>query len=136
MTFTLPSYLYKVPKIIRVIDGDTVDIIIDLGFSITIRKRICMLELDTDEMCGGTIETKKRANIAKVRLEKLLSSGDVYIQTTMDKTGKYGRLLGKFFVVGGDKVIDVNGTLTEEGYEKGNIGTTFIEKIKSFLLLG
>ena len=136
MTFTLPNYLYKVSEVIRVIDGDTVDITIDLGFYITARKRIRMLEIDTDEMRGGTTETKQRANMAKARLEKLLASGDVYIQTRMDKTGKYGRLLGKLYVVKGDTVIDVNGTLTEEGYEKGGTGTTFLESVKSFLLTG
>lgn len=134
MTFTLPNYVYRVPEVVRVIDGDTVDIIIDMGFHTTILKRIRMTDIDTDELRGGTVETKKRANMAKERLEKLLASGDVYIQTQMDKTGKYGRLLGKFYVVQGETVIDVNVTLVEEGYEKGNIGTTFMENVKSFLL--
>jgi len=136
MNFTLPSYIYRVKEVLRVIDGDTVDILIDVGFYTSIRKRIRMLDIDTDELRGGTVDTKTRAKLAKTRLEKLLATGDVYIQTRMDATGKYGRLLGNFYTVNGETVIDVNGTLVEEGYEKGNTGTTFIEKLKSFLLTG
>ena len=134
MDFTLPNYIYKVTEIVKVVDGDTVYIIIDLGMHITVYKKIRMLDIDTDEVRGGTIDTKLRANLAKDRLKTLLESGDVYIQTKMDTTGKYGRLLGDFYVVDGDTVIDVKATLIDEGYEKGGTGTTFIEKIKSFLL--
>ena len=134
MNFILPNYIYRVKEIVRVIDGDTVDVIIDLGFYLNSLKRVRMIDLDTDEMRGGTIETKQRANMAKDRLEQLLSFGNVYIQTQMDKTGKYGRLLGKFFIVKDSSVIDVNGTLIEEGYQKGGIGTVFTEKVKSFPL--
>lgn len=132
--FKLPTYVYHVKEVLRVIDGDTVDIIIDLGFYTTVRKRIRMLEIDTDELRGGTVDTKLRANLAKDRLIVLLDSGDLYIQTKMDTTGKYGRLLGKFYIVNGDNVIDVNATLVEEGYEKGGTGTSFTERLKNFFL--
>lgn len=134
MDFTLPNYIYKVKEVVRVVDGDTVYIICDLGMHITVYKKIRMLDIDTDEMRGGTIDTKLRANLAKDRLIDLLASGDVYIQTKMDSTGKYGRLLGNFYVVQDDTVIDVKATLIEEGYEKGGTGTSFTERLKSFFL--
>ena len=136
MDFTLPNYIYKVKEVVRVVDGDTVYIICDLGMHITVYKKIRMLEIDTDELRGGTVDTKARAKAAKARLEELLASGDVYIQTKMDSTGKYGRLLGSFYVVQGDTVIDVKATLIEEGYEKGGTGTSFTERLKSFFLGG
>ena len=119
MHFSLPTYVYHVKEVVRVIDGDTVDIIIDLGVYTTVRKRIRMLEIDTDELRGGTVDTKLRANLAKDRLIALLYYGDVYIQTNMYTTVKYGRLIGKFYIVNGDTIVDVNATLVEEGYEKG-----------------
>ena len=134
MDFTLPNYIYKVKEVVRVVDGDTVYIICDLGMHITVYKKIRMLDIDTDEMRGGTVDTKLRANLAKDRLIDLLASGDVYIQTKMDSTGKYGRLLGNFYVVQDDTVIDVKATLIEEGYEKGGTGTSFTERLKSFFL--
>lgn len=120
MTLTIPDYTYRVKEVVRVIDGDTVDIIIDLGFYLNSLKRIRILDLDTDEMRGGTVETKERAQKAKERLEQLLSMGTVYIRTEMDATGKYGRLLGSFFVINDGTAIDVTKTLVAEGYQKGN----------------
>jgi len=121
MEFEIPTYTYRVKNVVRVVDGDTVDIDIDLGFYLTARKRIRMLDIDTDELRGGTIETKARANMAKERLEVLLSTGDVYIKTKMDATGKYGRLLGTFYVVVNSLAVDINAKLVAEGFEKGTI---------------
>ena len=58
MSLRLPDYTYRVKEVIRIIDGDTVDILIDLGFYLTARKRIRMLDIDTDEVRGGTAATK------------------------------------------------------------------------------
>ncbi len=136
MSFSIPDYTYRVREIIRVIDGDTVDIYIDAGFFMYVRKRIRLLELDTEELRGGTVDTKYRAVAAKERIKELFAMGDVYITTKMDTTGKYGRMLGWFFVVVDDQVIDINKTLFEEGYEKGDTTMTFIEKLVSYILPG
>jgi len=127
----LPSYRYRVKEIVRVIDGDTVDVIIDLGFNILTKERIRLIGIDTDELRGGTMETKIRANAASKRIEELLNMGDVIVETEKDKTGKYGRMLGRFFVYSpkGDKFIDVSRTLLTEGYEKGGTGINFNEKL-------
>lgn len=134
MDFNVPEYTYRVKEVVKIIDGDTVDILIDLGFYITIYKRIRLLDIDTDEMRGGTDETKTRAVAAKERIDELLAMGPVFIRTKMDTTGKYGRVLGEFFVINVDTVIDVIATLKIEGYEKGNTETTFIKKLVSYLI--
>lgn len=145
MEFHKPDYTYRVLKVAkeisadhespRVIDGDTVDIMIDVGFYTFIRKRVRMLDIDTDELRGGTIETKERARAAKLRLLELLNSGDIYIRTEMDAQGKYGRILGTFFVELEDgTVIDVNQKLVDEGFQKGEENTsTVIEWIKKLV---
>jgi len=134
MNLRLPDYTYRVKEVLRVIDGDTVDVLLDLGFYLTARKRIRMLDIDTDEMRGGTAETKLRARMAKDRLIELLEMGDVYIKTKMDSTGKYGRLLGTLFVIVGDSAVDVNGTLVLEGHIKGGTGMEFTEDLKTVLV--
>ena len=75
-------YQYKA-KLIRVVDGDTVDAMIDCGFS-TFKK-------DKKE--------KEKGFAAKARLEELLGEGnnEFIVETSIDKKGKYGRLLGKLF---------------------------------------
>lgn len=135
MNLVKPDYTYKVNEVIRVIDGDTVDIMIDVGFYMSIRKRIRMLDIDTEELRGGTLATKERAKAATLRLIDLLDSGDVYIKTKMDTTGKYGRLLGTLFVELSDgTMIDINQTLVTEGFQKGDANTsTVIEWIKKLV---
>ncbi len=120
LELNIPDYTYRIKEVIRVIDGDTVDVIIDLGFYLNARKRIRFLNIDTYELRGGTDETKTLAKAAKARLEELLATPDslIYIKTKMDTTGKYGRLLGKLYVVRNTDgfIIDINHVLLEEGF--------------------
>jgi len=139
MEFKKPDYTYKVKEVVKIVDGDTVDVIVSLGFNLTALKRVRFLHVDTDELRGGTTETKQRAKAAKLRVEELLKSGSVYLRTKMDSTGKYGRVLGEFFVVrtviqeSGEStvIINVNQTLIDEGFSKGETNTkTVTEWIK------
>jgi len=118
----IPDYTYRVKEVVRVIDGDTVDLIVDLGFYVTVHKRIRFLEIDTYELRGGTVETKKLANEAKTRLIELLSQKNtkIYIKTKMDDEGKYGRMLGKLYVIRDNDgfIYDINHILLQEGYVK------------------
>jgi len=120
LELNIPDYTYRIKEVIRVIDGDTVDVMIDLGFYISARKRIRFLEIDTYEMRGGTAETKALARAAKDRLIELLATPNakVYIRTEMDSTGKYGRLLGRLYVIRDNDgfIYDINHILLEEGY--------------------
>ncbi len=116
----IPDYTYRIKEVVRVIDGDTVDVLIDLGFYLSARKRIRFLSIDTYELRGGTVETKAKGQAAKARLIDLLATPNakVYIKTEMDDTGKYGRLLGRLYVVRNADgfVIDINHVLLEEGH--------------------
>ena len=120
LELNIPDYTYRIKEVVRVIDGDTVDVMIDLGFYLTARKRIRYLNIDTYEIRGGTAETKALGKAAKARLIELLATPDakVYIKTEMDDTGKYGRLLGKLYVIRNADgfIIDINHVLLEEGF--------------------
>ena len=91
-------YQYKA-KLIRVVDGDTVDAMIDCGFSTFKKERIRLYGIDTPECRTRDKEEKARGLAAKARLEELIAEGDneFIIETSIDKKGKYGRLLGKLF---------------------------------------
>ena len=113
--FEGPQYVYKVASVDRVVDGDTVDLVIDLGFSIFTKQRIRLAGIDTPEFRGGTAESKIKAQIAATRLEELLGSGEVFIRTEQDKKGSFGRYLGYLIVVKQGIDFEVNQILLEEG---------------------
>ena len=84
--------------IVKVIDGDTVDVDIDLGFGVWLKKqRIRLYGIDTPESRTRDLEEKKYGLIAKAFVLACLPLGTTQTLTTVqDKTGKYGRILGKF----------------------------------------
>ena len=92
-------YQYKVKKILRVIDGDTIDILIDVGFYITLQQRVRLKDIDAAETRTKDLEKKKEGLIATEWLKKELSrEGEWIIETT--KEDKYGRILGELYLVG------------------------------------
>tara|TARA_R110002012_G_scaffold108185_7_gene250667 strand:+ start:172 stop:516 length:345 start_codon:yes stop_codon:yes gene_type:complete len=102
-------YTYKA-KLDRVVDGDTVDAHIDLGFDITIHKRIRLAGIDTPESRTRDLEEKKRGLASKDKLVELLGDGDFVLESK--EVGKYGRVLGTLLVDN----ININDTLVEEGF--------------------
>ena len=105
-------YEYKA-TIRRVVDGDTVDVTLDLGFNIMYNSRIRLLGIDTPESRTRDLEEKKRGLAAKDRVKELCPVGSsVTLKTTKDGRGKFGRILGEIFV--GD--INVNQQLVSEGH--------------------
>ena len=105
-------YQYKIKKINRVIDGDTVDLDIDLGFGLTISQRVRLLHIDAAEIRTKDLEEKERGLEAKDWLEKELSrEGEWVINTTKDD--KYGRILGELYLVGDP--VTVNEKMINEG---------------------
>ena len=86
--------------ILRVVDGDTVDVDIDLGFGVWMRKeRIRVLGIDTPESRTRDKVEKTYGIMAKEFVKSYLPVGSVQtLQTEKDGTGKYGRILGKFLV--------------------------------------
>jgi len=87
-------------NILKVIDGDTVDVDIDLGFGVWMRKeRIRILGIDTPESRTRDLTEKVYGNLAKNFVKSYLPVGSVQVlQTEKDGTGKFGRILGKFLV--------------------------------------
>tara|TARA_B100000686_G_scaffold353986_1_gene462005 strand:- start:10426 stop:10932 length:507 start_codon:yes stop_codon:yes gene_type:complete len=93
--------------LVRVLDGDTIDCYIDLGFDLKIKKRVRYMGIDTWESRTRDKEEKKKGLAAKARNKELLEAGVFKIISY--GTGKFGRVLGEIFVspdaVGEDAVI-------------------------------
>ena len=107
-------YTYKA-KLDRIIDGDTVDAHIDLGFDITVHKRIRLAGIDTPESRTRDLEEKERGLASKARLEELLEGGEFVVESK--EVGKYGRVLGELIVYPeGELPVNINETLVAEGY--------------------
>jgi micrococcal nuclease len=105
-------YKYKIKKITRVIDGDTIEVDIDLGFHVTLNQRVRLKGIDASETRTLDLEEKKKGLEAKEWLTKELSrEGDWIIETT--KEDKYGRILGILYCIG-DRVT-INERMLNEG---------------------
>ena len=87
-------------KILRVIDGDTVDVDIDLGFGVWMHKeRVRLHGIDTPESRTKDLEEKKYGLLAKEQIQAFMPVGSMQtLVTVKDKTGKFGRILGKFLI--------------------------------------
>jgi micrococcal nuclease len=86
-------------KVVKIIDGDTVDVDIDLGFGVWLKKeRIRMFGIDTPESRTRDLEEKKYGNAAKEFITGMLNDeGGIVLKTRKDKEGKYGRILGELW---------------------------------------
>ena len=115
----MEKYIYRA-KLDRVVDGDTVDALIDVGFDIWFKKRIRFMGLDTWESRTRDLEEKKKGLAAKARTKELLekvSSKSGYFRLKSHGLGKYGRVLGEIFIMDKDgKQWNVNETLIAEGH--------------------
>ena len=99
----------------RVIDGDTCDALIDLGFDTYVKKRIRFYGVDTWESRTRNLEEKKKGLAAKAYVEDLLkNSDDGKFSIISHGVGKYGRVLGELFVKGHEQ--SVNELLKENGH--------------------
>ena len=112
-------YNYKI-NLIRVIDGDTIDAEIDLGFGIKVKKRIRFLGINTPESRTRDLEEKARGLAAKDRLKQLLE-GCENIQLNSHGVGKFGRCLGELHIdiVDGKEgltMTNLNELLIKEGH--------------------
>ena len=101
---------------IRVIDGNTVDAVIDLGFNGTIRQRIKLYGVNVDDIRSTDEDKKSNAIVAKNKLTELLGQ-EFICETIMNKRGKAGRIMGKLFTLDASKSkTDVNQKMIEDGY--------------------
>lgn len=104
-------YEYKV-KIRRIVDGDTVDVDIDLGFdTILSKQRIRLYGIDTPESRTRDKEEKFYGKLsAKFLKEQCKNSSEIFLKTYLDKKGKFGRILGELIVEG----VNINKMMIEK----------------------
>lgn len=108
----------------RVVDGDTVDGEIDLGFNISVKKRIRLVGINAPETrLQSKIKdeekrlAEKEAGLrAKDKLADMLHAKEILIKTKLDKTGKFGRVLGTLFTLEEQGLLDINDFLLSKGY--------------------
>lgn len=108
-------YTYKA-KLIRAVEGDTIDADIDLGFDLSIRQRVKLYGIATPDIKSKDLETKQKALDVKSRLIEMLGNGFV-VETILNKRGKYGRVMGIVYIEdSSNNLINVNKLLIEEGF--------------------
>jgi micrococcal nuclease len=122
-------YEYFVKEVKNVVDGDTIDVVIDLGFDILFASRVRLAGIDTPESRTTDKAEKALGLEAKEYLKKYLKDAkSVVIRTEkMDSSEKYGRILGWVYVNGESE--SVNNKMINDGYAWGYLGET---KIKDF----
>ena len=113
-------YNFRVTKIDKVLDGDTIDVTIDLGFDLYKKERVRIAGVDTPEKRTRDLEEKElgihATNWLKEKLEGAISGDDDLVIRTelVGGTGKYGRLLGWCYI--GDAELSLNEQMITEGY--------------------
>jgi micrococcal nuclease len=109
-------YEYRVKKVLKVVDGDTIDVDIDLGFNVSYTQRVRLAGIDTPESRTKDLKEKALGLESKDYLSKQLKDAlTVVIKTEKpDSTEKYGRILGWLYVNEGTK--SLNELMIEQGY--------------------
>ena len=109
----MTMYQYKV-SVVKVVDGDTLDVNIDLGFGMTYKKqRVRMMGIDTPESCTRDKVEKLFGKASKKHLKKLLESAESISLISHDK-GKFGRILGEIYIHNDDAELNVNQKMIDD----------------------
>ena len=132
MTVDKDPYIYRIKSITKVVDGDTIDANIDLGFDISLTKRIRFAGIDTPESRTTNLKEKALGLESKEWLKKALEGAkDILIKTEKpDSTEKYGRIIGHLFINGQET--SLNNQMITSGYALAYDGGT---KDKNFDVL-
>ena len=108
-------------KLNRVVDGDTIDVEVDLGFDIWHKARVRMMGIDTPESRTRNLEEKALGLASKARLKELLKDRKVKLETSKEGKGKFGRILATVWAFdkkGIEPDINCNTRLIEEGHAR------------------
>ncbi len=111
-------YKYKA-KVERIVDGDTIDVVIDLGFKITTNQRIRLKGINTPETYSvkrGSEEYKKGMLAKEFVIQRIEANNNKAIVETNKYTGKYGRYIGTIWLA--DSSTSLNDELVEKGFAK------------------
>ena len=108
------DYSYRVKKVTKIVDGDTIDVLLDMGFDILYQQRVRLFGIDTPESRTRDLEEKKYGLLSKYFLKAELSLGKKITVKTYkgDETGKLGRILGDIWIDGKS----VNQKMCDKGY--------------------
>ena len=108
------AFVYRIARVLRVIDGDTIDVIFDLGFDVQLKQRIRMFGIDTPESRTRDKTEKKFGLASKKYLKDTVASADEIVCKThvADARGKFGRVLGEIWCDGEN----INSKMIQEGY--------------------
>ena len=129
-------------KLIKVIDGDTIDIDIDLGFGVWLKnQRIRMYGIDTPESRPRDLEEQKYGLAAKAFLTEMLDDSHLILKTHKDERGKFGRILGEVWRTTNfadqsinDYMIEKHHAVAYHGQSKDAIAQSHLENRKLVLL--
>ena len=106
-------YEYEVKEVVRVVDGDTVDVVFDLGFSLFKKERVRLAGIDTPESRTRDLDEKKLGLEAKAKVNfELMNAKKIICKT--EKEGKYGRILGWIYL--DEMASSLNEHLIASGY--------------------
>jgi micrococcal nuclease len=122
-------YEYRVKEVTKIIDGDTIDVNIDLGFDISFHSRVRLAGIDTPESRTKDLKEKALGLESKEYLKKRLEAAkNIVIRTEkVNSSEKYGRILAWLYVDGEPN--SINHEMIEKGYAWGYLGDT---KLKDF----
>ena len=115
-TENITPYIYRIKSVTKIVDGDTIDADIDLGFDISLTKRIRLAGIDTPESRTKNLKEKALGLESKEWMKKTLAGAkDILIKTELpDSTEKYGRIIGHLFINGQET--SLNNQMIAEGY--------------------
>lgn len=124
------NYKYRVSAVERVVDGDTIDVVIDLGFDVCTKQRVRLLGIDTPESRTSDAEEKKFGLLSKKKLMEWCTKAvasekdDIEIELRCpeaDSRGKFGRILAEVWVYD-EGWVNVNKWLCDQGYAVPYVG--------------
>ena len=125
----------------RVVDGDTIDVVLDLGFSVLHKCRVRLYGIDTPESRTRDKDEKARGKLAAKYLENSIKNGtEIILRSKLkDSKGKYGRVLGEIIIDN----ININQSMIEKylavrytGQSKKNVEAEHLENRKKLIKLG
>jgi micrococcal nuclease len=101
----------------RVVDGDTIDVILDLGLGVFKRERLRLLGIDTPEVYGRVEdEERARGRAASEFVSSFIEGRDIIVRTFKDRKGKYGRYLAVVFYRQAGTTFNVNKHIVDNGH--------------------
>jgi micrococcal nuclease len=120
---------YYVKQVIKVVDGDTIDVVIDLGFDISFTSRVRLAGIDTPESrTKDLVEKALGLESKKYLADRIKAAKNIVIKTEkINSSEKYGRILGWLYLDG--EGTSINTEMIEKGYAWGYLGDT---KVKDF----